>query len=73
MHEEIVEQFFRPYQSPPKLLVSYLGPASVDGAKHTGAILALLVKRIRKAWPRVNIIFRGDGGYCRPRLLSAII
>jgi hypothetical protein len=53
-----------------KLLVSYLRPASVDAAKHTGPILKLLVKRIRQAWPRVKIIFRGDGGFCRPRVLA---
>jgi len=53
-----------------KLLVSYLRPASVDAAKHSWAILALLVKRIRREWPRVQIIFRGDGGFSRPRLLA---
>ena len=53
-----------------KLLVSYLRPASVDAAKHSGAILVLLVKRIRRAWPGVQIIFRGDGGFCRPRILA---
>jgi len=31
--------------------------------------LSLLVKRFREVWPDVKIIFRGDGGFCRPRFL----
>lgn len=53
-----------------QLLVSYLRPAKIDGAKHAGAILKLLVKRLRAAWPDVRIIFRGDSGFCRRRILS---
>jgi hypothetical protein len=53
-----------------QLLVSYLRPSKIDGAKHAWAILALLVKRLRRAWPRVRIILRGDSGFCRPTMLS---
>jgi hypothetical protein len=53
-----------------QLLVSYLRPSKIDAAKHTWAILALLVKRLREAWPEVRIIFRGDSGFCRHRMLS---
>ena len=53
-----------------QLLVSYLRPSKIDGAKHAWAILALLVKRLRQAWPKVRIVFRGDSGFCRWRLLS---
>ena len=53
-----------------RLLVSYLRPSNIDGAKHTWAILSLLVKRFRQAWPEVEIIFRGDSGFCRWRMLS---
>jgi len=53
-----------------QLLVSYLRPANIDAAKHAGAILKLLVKRLRAAWPDVCIIFRGDSGFCRRRILS---
>jgi hypothetical protein len=53
-----------------QLLVSYLRPSMIDGAKHAWAILALLVKRLRQAWPEVKIIFRGDSGFCRHRMLS---
>ncbi len=53
-----------------QLLVSYLRPSQIDGAKHAWAILALLVKRLRQAWPKVQIIFRGDSGFCRWKMLS---
>jgi hypothetical protein len=53
-----------------QLLVSYLRPSKIDAAKHAWAILALLVKRLRQAWPQVKIIFRGDSGFCRWRMLS---
>jgi len=53
-----------------QLLVSYLRPSRIDGAKHAWAILALLVKRLRQVWPKVRIIFRGDSGFCRWRMLS---
>jgi len=53
-----------------QLLVSYLRPSNIDGAKHSWAILALLVKRFRQVWPNVRIIFRGDGGFCRHKMLD---
>ena len=52
-----------------KLLVSYLRPSNEDGARHAWAILARLVKALRARWPEVKIIFRGDSGFCRDRLL----
>ena len=51
------------------LLVSYLRPANIDAATHAWAILALLVKRLRQQWPGVKIIFRGDSGFCRWKML----
>jgi len=53
-----------------QLLVSYLRPSNQDGAKHSGAILRLLVARLRRAWPGVKIIFRADSGFCRWRTLA---
>jgi len=53
-----------------QLLVSYLRPSNIDGAKHAWAILALLTKRLRQEWPEVKIIFRGDSGFCRHRMLG---
>ena len=52
-----------------QLLVSYLRPSCLDSARHAWAILALLVKRLRRAWPKVKILFRGDSGFCRWRML----
>lgn len=52
------------------LLVSYLRPCRIDGAKHSGAILKLLVNRIRKEWKNTRIVFRGDGGFCRGFILK---
>ena len=52
-----------------QLLVSYLRPSKIDGAKHSWAILSLLVKRLRQTWPKVTIILRGDSGFCRWKLL----
>jgi len=53
-----------------RLLVSYLRPSNIDGAKHAWAILSLLVRRFRQQWPDVEIIFRGDSGFCRWRMLA---
>jgi hypothetical protein len=51
------------------LLCAYLRPANIDPATHSWAILALLVKRFRQVWPNVKIIFRGDSGFCRWKML----
>ena len=53
-----------------QLLVSYLRPSNIDGAKHAWAILALLVKRLRRQWPEVRISLRADSGFCRHKMLS---
>jgi hypothetical protein len=52
-----------------QLLVSYLRPSNIDAAMHTRAILKLLVRALRQAWPNVRIIFRGDSGFCRWRMM----
>jgi len=52
-----------------QLLVAYLRPGNSGAARHAWAILKLLVQRLRQAWPQVKIIFRGDSGFCRWRLL----
>ena len=52
-----------------QLLVSYLRPSNIDAARHSWAILKLLVQRLRAAWPAVKIIFRGDSGFCRWKML----
>lgn len=52
-----------------QLLCAYLRPSKIDESKHAWAILALLVKRLRRQWPEVKIVFRGDSGFCRWRIL----
>jgi hypothetical protein len=53
-----------------QLLTAYLRPSNIDGSLHTRAILKLLVRRFREAWPDVKIIVRGDSGFCRWRLMK---
>ena len=52
------------------LLAAYLRRSDIDPAKHAGAVLKLLVRRLRLAWPAVRIIVRADSGFCRWRMLS---
>jgi len=52
-----------------QLLVAYLRPSGIDVAKHSRAILMMLVRRFRGVWPKVRIVFRGDSGFCRWRLM----
>ena len=52
-----------------QLLVSYLRPSNRDNARHAWAILKLLVRRLRQAWPAVKIVVRADSGFCRWRML----
>jgi hypothetical protein len=52
-----------------QLLIAYLRSSNKDGARHAWAILSLLVKRFRQAWPNVEIIFRGDSGFNRHQML----
>lgn len=52
-----------------QLLVCYLRTADGDAARHSRAVLKLLVTRLRQAWPDVRITFRADSGFCRWRLM----
>ena len=51
------------------LLCAQLRPADQDGAAGSVAKLAGLVERIRQAWPDVQIIVRGDSGFCRENIM----
>jgi len=53
-----------------QLLCAYLRPSNIDGALHAGAILKLLTLRLRQVWPKVRIVFRGDSGFCRQRIIN---
>jgi hypothetical protein len=52
-----------------EILAACLRPANGDPAKHAWAILKLLVQRLRQAFPQVRIILRGDGGFCRWKMM----
>ena len=52
-----------------ELLAAYLRPSDIDAAKHARAVLKLLVRKLRAAWPEVKITIRGDSGFCRWRLM----
>jgi Transposase DDE domain group 1 len=52
-----------------ELLTAYLRPSDIDAAKHSRAVLKLLVGKLRAAWPEVKITIRGDSGFCRWRLM----
>jgi hypothetical protein len=48
-----------------ELLAAYLRPSKIDASKHSRALLKLLVRRLRRAWPEVRITIRADSGFCR--------
>jgi hypothetical protein len=52
-----------------ELLVAYLRPSDIDASKHARAVLKLLVRRLRAAWPAVKVTIRADSGFCRWRLM----
>lgn len=51
------------------MLACVLRRSKIDGAKNAAALIKLLVKQLRKAWPTVKIVVRGDSGFCRQRLI----
>ena len=50
-----------------ELLAAYLRPSKIDASKHSRALLKLLDRRLRQAWPNVKITVRADSGFCRWR------
>lgn len=51
------------------LLCAKLRPADIDGAAGSVKQLARIVEQIRRAWPKMRIIVRGDSGFCRENLM----
>jgi len=52
------------------LLCAKLRPADVDGAAGSVKHLDRIVKQIRTKWPKVQIVIRGDSGFCRERIMA---
>jgi hypothetical protein len=52
------------------LLCARLRPADIDGAAGSVKELDQIVRQIRQAWPQVQIIVRGDSGFCREEIMA---
>jgi hypothetical protein len=51
------------------LLCARLRPSNVDAAAGSVKQVAKITERIRRQWPAVRIILRGDSGFCREPLM----
>jgi hypothetical protein len=52
------------------LIAPILRPGNVADANITVDILKVLVKRFRRAWPKVKILFRGDAAFHDPDIMD---
>jgi len=52
------------------LLCARLRPANIDGAAGAVEEVEHIVKALRRVWPEVKIIVRGDSGFCREPLMK---
>lgn len=52
------------------LLCAKLRPSDIDAAAGSVKQLDRIVKRIRAEWPGVQIVIRGDSGFCRDNIMS---
>ncbi len=52
------------------LLCAMLRPSDIDGGAGAVGQLQRVVSAIRKAWPQVKVVVRGDSGFCREHLMG---
>ena len=52
------------------LLCARLRPSNIDGAPGTVEELERIIAQIRRSWPQVQVIVRGDSGFCREELMG---
>jgi hypothetical protein len=52
------------------LLCARLRPSNIDSAAGALEEVQRIVARIRRFWPEVRIVLRGDSGFCRDRIMS---
>jgi hypothetical protein len=52
------------------LLCAKLRPSNIDASAGSVKQLERIVTQIRTKWPKVKIVIRGDGGFCRERIMS---
>ena len=52
------------------LLCARLRPSNIDASAGTVEELERIVGRIRREWPEVEILVRGDAGFCRDEIMA---
>jgi len=52
------------------LLCARLRPSNIDASADSVEELEPVVARIRRRWPAVKILLRGDAGFCREKLMA---
>lgn len=52
------------------LLCAKLRPSNIDGAAGSVKQLEWIVAQIRSEWPDVQIVIRGDSGFCRENIMA---
>jgi len=52
------------------LLCAKLRPSDIDASAGSVKQLARIVEQIRRRWPDVQIVVRGDSGFCRENLMA---
>jgi hypothetical protein len=52
------------------LLCARLRPSNIDASTGSVKELTRIVRRIRRRWPRVQIVIRGDSGFCREHIMA---
>jgi Transposase DDE domain group 1 len=53
-----------------QLLCARLRPSNIDASEGTVEELERIVFRIRQRWPEVQIVVRGDSGFCREKIMA---
>jgi hypothetical protein len=53
-----------------ELLVSKLRPANIDASAGAREEVARVIAQIRRRWPKVSILLRGDSGFAREELMG---
>jgi hypothetical protein len=52
------------------LLCARLRPADIDGSAGSVKQLQRIIGRIRRDWPHIKILIRGDSGFCREPIMA---
>jgi len=55
-----------------KPILSLLRPGKRPSGEEIARVLAHVIHRIRRQWPQVAILVRGDGHYCAPEVLDLL-